>query len=141
MTRWTCPACEREFGRAHQSHVCVPAGTVDDCFAGRPGYQREVYEMLVAHLRTLGEVHVDAVRVGVFLKHERKLAEVRPKARGLSLDLVLPRRLDDPRVTRVERLSADRVVNRVRLTCVDDVDDRVRGWLSEAWFAAAAGAG
>jgi hypothetical protein len=43
-------------------------------------------------------VHADAVRVGVFLKHERKLAEVGPMARSLSLELVLPRRVDDTRV-------------------------------------------
>jgi hypothetical protein len=45
--------------------------------------------------------------VGVFLKNERKFAEVRPKARSLSL-------------------GAGRVVNFIKLTCVDDIDDRVR---------------
>jgi hypothetical protein len=23
MSRWACPACDREFGRARQSHVCL----------------------------------------------------------------------------------------------------------------------
>jgi hypothetical protein len=72
----------------------------------------------------------------VFLKHERKLAEVRPKARSLSPEFVLPRRLDHPRVARTIRLTADRVVNVVKLTCVDDVDDQVRDWLTKAYDAA-----
>jgi hypothetical protein len=75
----------------------------------------------------------------VFLKNDSKLAEVRPMARSLSLNLVLPRRLDDPRVARVVRISADRVVNFLRLTRVDEVDDEVRDWLTEAYDAAAVG--
>src|SRR5438270_10534584 len=116
MSRWTCPACDREFGRAHQAHVCVPGCTVEETFAGRPPVQRAVYDALVAHLDTLGPVHADAVRVGVFLKNERKLAEVRPKARSLTLWLLLPRRIDDPRVSRYERVSADRVAHVLKLT-------------------------
>src|SRR5690349_8434546 len=85
VSRWTCPNCEREFGRTNQSHVCLPGNTVDESFEGRPPVQREIYELLMAHLSTLGPVHVDAVRVGLFLKSARKFAEVRPRARSLSL--------------------------------------------------------
>jgi hypothetical protein len=137
VSRWTCPDCEREFGRAHQSHVCVPGCTVDETFAGRPGYQRAAYDEIAAHLGTLGPLHVDAVRVGVFLKNAGKFAEVRPKARSLSLALVLPRRLDDVRVARSLPISTGRVMNFFKLTCVDDIDDRIRDWLTEAYDAAA----
>ncbi|TMR10026.1 hypothetical protein ETD86_41150 [Nonomuraea turkmeniaca] len=80
--RWTCPQCDREFARARQSHVCVPGCTVDETFAPYPPVYREIYDRLVERL---GPIHDDAVRVGVFLKSERKFAEVRPKARSLSL--------------------------------------------------------
>jgi hypothetical protein len=55
-----------------------------------------IYDALITHLRTIGPVHEDAVTVGVFLKHERKLAEVRPMARSLSVSgaaVSLPGRL------------------------------------------------
>lgn len=130
MGRWICPWCEREFGRRHQAHVCVPAGEVD-----LPPAQRAIYDEVTAFLATLGPVHVDAVRVGVFLKRDRKLAELRPKARWLSLELMLPRRLDHPRVTRTIRVSNDYTVNVIRLAVVEDVDDEVRGWLAEAFVA------
>jgi hypothetical protein len=74
----------------------VPACTVDECFAGRPPVQRAIYDTMVAHLTTLGPVHEDAVGVGVFLKHDGKLAEVRPKAKSVSLALALPRQIDHP---------------------------------------------
>jgi hypothetical protein len=124
VTRWTCPTCEREFGRAHQAHVCVPGCTVDQCFAPWPPLWREIYDALLDHLATLGPVHADAVRVGVFLKSERKLAEVRPKARSLSLELVLPYPLVDARIARTGGVSADRVVHVIKLTRVEDVDQR-----------------
>jgi hypothetical protein len=134
--RWICPACEREFARAHQAHVCVPGCTVDECFVGRPPVQREIYEELVAHLGELGPVHADAVLVGVFFKSDRKLAEVRPQARSLSLSLFLPRVVDHPRIARRIGVSADRTVHVVKLAAVADVDDEIRGWLTEAYAAA-----
>jgi DNA-binding response OmpR family regulator len=136
MSRWTCPRCEREFGKANQAHVCVPGNTVERTFAGRPPVQREIYASIIAYLRSLGPVHEDAVRVGVFLKHESKLAEVRPMARALSLNLVLPRHMDSPRVLRRLRMTAERTVHVIRLTAVTDVDDEVREWLTEAYISA-----
>ncbi len=109
---------------------------MDDCFAGRPPVQREIYDALVAHLETLGPLHLDAVRVGVFLKHERKLAEVRPMARSLSLMLVLPRVVVDPRISRTYRISADRTAHHIKLTSQDQVDEQLYDWLTEAYDAA-----
>lgn len=76
------------------------------------------------------------MRVGVFLKHRRKFAELRPKARWLSLEVVLPRTVHDPRVQRTLRVSADRVVHVVRLVSPDDVDEQLLAWLAEAYLAA-----
>ncbi|WP_432978637.1 DUF5655 domain-containing protein [Dactylosporangium sp. CA-233914] len=132
MARWVCPECEREFDKPRQSHVCVPGCTVEETFAGRPGYQREAYDTIVAFLRRLGPVHEDAVKVGVFLKHERKFAEIRPMARGLSVELYLPRRIDDPRIARHLPIGGGRVVNIVRITAAEQVDGRLKQWLEEA---------
>ena len=116
--------------------MCVPGCTVDECFAGRPAYQRVIYDRLIAYLRTLGPVHADVVSIGVFLKHQSKLAEVRPKARSLSLELVPRRTVDDPRIARVLPPIGDRFVHVIKLTGVDDFDDQIRDWLTEAYDAA-----
>jgi hypothetical protein len=136
VARWTCPRCEREFGKPRQAHDCIPGCTVDETFAPWPDWQREIYELVIGHLVTLGDVHEDAVRVGVFLKHESKLAEVRPMARALSLNLYLPRRVDDRRVVRTITLRPERVVHVIRLTDPRQVDARVRELLTEAWVSA-----
>ena len=98
----------------------------------RPG--RAVYDAILAHLRSLGPVHEDAVGVGVFLKRDRKLAEVRPRSRDVSLALYLPRLMHDPRITRVLGAGAPRVVHLLLLRDAEEVDDQVRGWLTEAFL-------
>jgi hypothetical protein len=132
MARWTCPRCDREFGRANQSHTCLPGNSVDASFRGRPE-QRAIYDAIMRHLETLGPVHADAVSVGVFLKSDRKLAELRPKAKWLECALYLPAAIDDPRVARSQKLSVARVVNFFKLRTPDDVDAQVCEWLTEAF--------
>ena len=127
--RWTCPECKRQFGRHRQSHACQPGNTVDESFVDTPPVQREIYDVIIDHLLALGPIHEDAVQVGVFLKSARKLGEVRPRRKWLSLELRLPRIVDHPRVSR--RMGN---VHVIKLFTVDDVDDVVLGWLTEAYL-------
>lgn len=133
MARWECPECGREFGNRNQGHLCAPGVPVDEVFAGRPDEQREIYDVVMEHLEGLGPVHTDAVRVGVFLKTDRKLAEIRPMARALSIELMLPREVGSPRMTRVLRVSAEKYAHFLRLREPDEVDDEILGWLTEAY--------
>src|SRR5947209_6672705 len=133
MPRWTCPRCDREFGRSGQSHTCVPGITVDAAFAGRPPEQRAIYDEILAYLESLGPVHEDAVSVGVFLKRDRKLAEVRPRSRDISLAVYLPSPVEHPRIVRVIGRGGPRVVHQTVLRDVSDVDDQVRQWLAHAF--------
>jgi hypothetical protein len=133
VVRWTCPRCDREFARTAQSHTCVPGCTVDSTFEARPVWMRAIYDVIVRHVRALGPVHEDAVTVGVFLKSDRKLAEVRPRSRDVILLLFLPRQVRDPRVGRVYGAGGLRVVHQIALRDVADVDDVVFGWLTEAF--------
>ena len=95
--RWTCPDCDREFARARTGHVCVPGTTVDSVFTGRPAWMRDVYDTILGRLQACGPVHEDAVSVGVFLKAERKVAEVRPRVRSVLVHVMLPRPVEGAR--------------------------------------------
>jgi hypothetical protein len=137
VARWTCPACGREFARARQGHTCRPGGSVDATFDGAPPGQRAIYDAIVGHIRTIGPVHEDAVDVGVFLKSDRKLAEVRPHPRSLELMLFLPFHVDDPRIRRVLNVGEGRLLHLLTLHQVGDVDEQLRDWLTLAFLAAA----
>jgi hypothetical protein len=106
---------------------------VDETFAGHLPAQRAVYDAIVGHLLSLGPVHEDAVGVGVFLKRDRKLAEVRPRSRDVSLALYLPRPVHDARFSRVIGPGGPRVVHFLLLREPADVDGQVRDWLTEAF--------
>src|SRR5205807_2417843 len=116
VTRWICPACEREFALANQSHTCAPGNTVSKTFAPYAPGHRAIYDAIIGHLKTLGDVHEDAVTVGVFLKRDDKFAEVRPKVRSVSLALVLPRVVHDRRVSKHLRIAEGRTVHSIKLT-------------------------
>ena len=133
MPRWTCPRCDREFGAARQAHTCVPGITVEDLLSRHPTWVGEIYAAVAEHLDTLGAFHEDAVNVGIFVKSDRKLAEYRPRVRSAQLGLFLPEPIEHPRVARTLPVAADRFLVAVNLTHASQVDDLVRGWLSEAY--------
>jgi hypothetical protein len=132
---WVCPACDRRFGRTGQSHTCVPVVSLDDWFGGRPPEQRAVGAAVIAHLEQLGEIDVEAAQVGIFLKRDRLVAELRPFRDHLRLTLVLDDDVDSPRIGR--RIRPTRTYRRhvlyVSLPTVADVDDEVRAWLTRAY--------
>ena len=130
---WVCPRCDRQFGRVSQSHLCAPALSIDAYFAGRDETQRRIFEAISQQLESVGPVHCEAVDVGILFKHARTFAELRPRRRGMMLSLLLSRRLDNPRVTRIARPSRNRTAYGIRLFTPDEVDDEVRAWLTEAY--------
>ena len=133
MPRWKCAACDREFGRSNQSHMCVPAISVDGYFAARPARDREIFDSVLATLDEIGDVHIEAVSVGVLIKRSRTFAELRPRRDGLGLSVLLSRALVHPRVTRTTRASGERRAYTIPLRGPADVDDLVRAWLAESW--------
>jgi hypothetical protein len=119
--------------------------TLDDYFAvppaqeGRsglgPARERPIFDAVLAHLETLGEIHVEPVSVGIFLKRSRGFAELRPKVNWIELSFGLTRRVEHPKISRIIRASGARIYHFVRLHEPSDVDSDVRDWLTEAYFA------
>lgn len=131
---WTCPACERRFGRRGQSHDCAPALTLDEYFATGPERERPIFDAVMAHLDTVGPVYVEPVSVGIFLKRARTFAQLRPKQRWVALSFVLSRVVDHPRMARKVQTEGRRAYHVVNLRSPEELDDEIRGWLTEAYF-------
>ena len=85
-------------------------------------------------LRSLGEVHVEPVSVGIFIKRDRSFVELRPKVRWVAMSFPLSRRLDHPRIARYMAGSGARTYHVVNLHDAAEVDDEVRDLLTQAWF-------
>lgn len=129
---WTCPDCQRSFGRKNQSHGCMPSGTVADYFEGRPPALRKAYDAIERVVKKLGG-KIDPVSVCIMFKRARTFAEIRAKRERLDLYFILSRRLDDDRVRQHLRISAHRTAHLISIETAKDVDRDVREWLAEAY--------
>lgn len=134
MPSWTCPDCQRQFRRRNQSHECTPAMSLAEYFATGPERERPIFEAVRAHLDSLGPIDVEPVSVGIFLKRDGSFVELRPMSRWVALWFPLSRAVDDPRIARKVRGSGSRTYHVVNLRGPEDVDDAVRGWLTEAYL-------
>jgi hypothetical protein len=134
MARWTCPDCGRRFGKARQSHECAPALSIDEYFATGPLHERPIYDAVQAHLDTLDDVYTEPVSVGIFFKRSRTFAQLRPMQRWVALGFILPRKLDHDRLSRKVVGEGNRFWHVVNVASPDEVDDLIRGWLTEAYL-------
>jgi Domain of unknown function (DUF5655) len=116
--------------------------TVEEYFSTGPSFERPIFDAVMAHLRTLGEPFLEPVSVGIFVKRDGVgVLQLRPMTKWVALGLFMPRTVVDRRVSR-KPISAGRVVYTVvNLRSPDDVDDMVKGWITEAWEAASSAGG
>jgi hypothetical protein len=113
--------------------------TLEEYFSTGPSFERPVFDAVMAHLQTLGTPFLEPVSVGVFLKREGvSFLQLRPMTKWVAVCLFLPRTIHDRRISR-KPIPAGRIVYHVvNVRSPDDVDDVVKGWITEAWTAAAA---
>ena len=139
MTAWVCPRCRRQFGRVNQSHECAPAMTLEEYFSTGHPRERAVFEAVMAHLRTVGPVHVEPVSVGIFLKRERGFAELRPMRRWVAVSFSLGRPVVHPTITRKVVPYGGRYWHVANVAGPEDLDEVLLGYLTEAYLASPAG--
>ena len=131
---WECPECLRRFGRTNQGHECAPAMGVDEYFATGPSFERPIFELVCDHLQTLDpDVWFEPVSVGIFFKRRTSFVQLRTKTRWVAVCFNLDRRLVSSRVSRKIVEHSGRFFHVVNVGDVDEVDDQLLDWLSEAW--------
>lgn len=130
---WTCPGCGRTFANARQRHTCAALGGLDRHFAASAPHVRATFDAILAAVRRLGPVSVLPEKTRIALHVRMSFAAFTPRRRWLNGHLVLARRVDSPRFSRVETYSPRNVLHAVRLTAPEEVDDEFIGWLGEAY--------
>ena len=133
MDAWTCPECNRLFARQRQAHDCAPGLTLDIYFATGPDHERPIWDVVIAHLETLGPVHADVVSVGIFLKNPRKFADFRARDRWVALGFNLRRRARHPTITRKVVANGAQFWHVANIRHPDDYDGALQALLAEAY--------
>lgn len=108
--------------------------SIEEYFATGPGWERPVFEAVLEHLESVGPVQVEPVSVGIFLKRGGSFAELRPMTKWVALSFSLPRVVRHPLITRKPIAHGGRCFQVVNLREPADLDDRIRGWLTEAYL-------
>lgn len=108
---------------------------VEYWLAERPDGQREAAAAIVELAREIEGVTVEAVGIGVLIKRQRSIVELRPKVKWLQLSVIARRPLAASaraRVTRVVEWGKDMTAYFVRLTSAAEIDRAMRAWLRQA---------
>jgi len=109
--------------------------SLEEYFSTGPAWERPIFDAVMAHMDTVGPVHVEPVSVGIFLKRARSFAQLRPMTRWETLSFSLRRRSESHRlITRKVVAYSGRHYHVFNLRGPEDLDDRMLGWLTEAYL-------
>jgi len=111
--------------------------SIDEYFSTGPPHERPVFDAVMAHVDGLGPVHVEPVSVGIFLKHGRRFAELRPMQKWVALSFSLRQRVSHRVIVRKPIAYHGRYWHTANIRTPADLDDEIRGWLTEAYLDAA----
>ena len=130
---WTCARCGRRFANRNQSHTCAAPTTVEHHLAGKPPHVRAIVERLIEVTGENGPFDVipEKTRIAFFMR--MSFAALMVRRRWVDAHVVLARRLEHPRFTKVITYGPRNHEHDFRVHCVDEVDHEVAAWLAEAY--------
>ena len=128
---WVCPRCGARLVSRNLWHSCGEH-TLEALFAGAGPEALDLAREYVALLESLGDVQVLAQKTRLVCVARVRFAGLVPRRHGLLASFALRRRLDSPRVLRIEDYGPGWQAHVVRVSDRSDLDDELRGWLQES---------
>lgn len=130
---WRCPKCSRPFANQRQSHSCGNY-SVEDFLKGKSPQAISFYKHFAAMVQECGQVMLAPAKTRVGFQARMIFASIN-KLQDTRLDahVVLARRLESPRFTKIESFSPRNHVHHFQIRSLDELDDEVRSWLQESY--------
>jgi len=107
--------------------------SVDPLFEGKPVELRATFDHLINKLREFGEIKVTPKQTSIHLEKNSGFAGVHPRKNYFNLEFRTDYKIDNPRITKTQQLSARRFEHSVRLEKESDVDEQLLKWLKDAY--------
>ena len=130
---WRCPKCDRPFANRNQSHSCGRY-SVEDFLADKSEYSIALFNRFRQMIESCGPVILAPAKTRVGFQVKMIFASVNKLIDdGLFAHVVLARRFEHPRFTKVESFSARNHANNFRIQTLGELDDEVLEWMLESY--------
>jgi hypothetical protein len=93
----------------------------------------ELYDRFVNMLEALGPVTILPTQTRVDFQRRVIFASVQFSAEDMRVQLLLPHRVDDPRMVRIEIFTEDKISHTLIIRSLDEYDVQFSSWLGEAY--------
>jgi hypothetical protein len=129
---WTCPKCGNQFVTRNMFHSCG-RHDLGPVFQGKPPAVRQLFERFRALVEACGPVTPVVYRDKVGYMVRVRFAAATPRKQWLEVGFWLRRRLESPRIDRIETLSPNVHIHRMRVTTLAELDAELDEWLRESY--------
>jgi hypothetical protein len=129
---WKCPKCARLFANRNQSHFCSHY-TLREHLAGKSPPVIALFRDFARLVKSCGPVRVVPEKTRIAFQVRMSFAAVSLRRDRIVGHVVLARRLQNPRFTKIEYIS---LRNHVHFFCFysrEELDREVLAWLLEAY--------
>ena len=130
---WVCPNCGRQFVSVNRNHSCGRY-SLDDHFAEKEPFVRDLYDLLFETLRLFGPVKAFPVKTRIVFQAEVQFAAAVPRKRWLEGYLWLQRQAIHPRIHKMEMGVFRDYGHIFRLSHIDDLDQTLVDLLHESYI-------
>jgi len=129
---WECPKCGRAFANRNQSHSCS-SYTLRQHLAGKSPLAIALFRQFAKLVKRCGPVRVLPEKTRIAFQVRMSFAAVSLRRDRIAGHVVLARRLENPRFTKIDYISPRNHVHHFRFHSRADLDREVLGWLREAY--------
>jgi hypothetical protein len=129
---WKCRRCGRLFANRNQFHFCTRI-TVRQYLKSKTPLALSLYQKFVKLVRRCGPVIVFANKTRIGFQVRMAFADVLLKKNRLDAYVILARRLESSRFTKIETLSPRNHIHYFRIQSPEELDAEVLAWLHEAY--------
>ncbi len=93
----------------------------------------EIYKVILKKLENIGPVIVEPKKTSIHLKSKSAFGGVHPRKNWLDFNLVMDRKINDDRIIKVEKVSANRFHNYFRFEKASDIDGSFMSLLANSY--------
>ena len=129
---WQCPNCKRPFANLNQSHICSRY-TLREHLAGKTPHAVRLFREFAKLVKRCGRVRVIPEKSRIAFQVRMSFTAVSLRRDRIVGHVVLARRLENPRFTKVETISPRNHVHSFCFTSRAQMDKEVLSWLREAY--------